>query len=190
MYSSHSPTPHLSLSSLVHYPTSHLISFPPFHPSFLTPPPLTSHHITPSLSHHITPSLSHHINPSLSHHSINASVTRNDIQGELLGPEEAFEMLSADHQSNFRPMYGDSDVLTMASFDGFEITKQVIRSLYCTFCTAYCIALFCTVLHSILLNSTPLCYPSFTQLHTTVVQSLHFSTNLDLLYLDVEKVDV
>ena len=50
---------------------------------------------------------------------------RNELQGELLEPEEAFDMLIASHQSNFRPMYGDSDVLTLSSFDGFEITKQV-----------------------------------------------------------------
>jgi hypothetical protein len=65
------------------------------------------------------------------------------MQGELLGPEEAFEMLSADQSSNFRPMYGDSDVLTMASFDGFEITKQVIYTLHFTVRIALC----CTLLY-------------------------------------------
>jgi hypothetical protein len=42
-----------------------------------------------------------------------------------LDPEDAFEMLTSMLPVAFRPVYGDADVLTLKSFDGFEITKQV-----------------------------------------------------------------
>jgi hypothetical protein len=55
---------------------------------------------------------------------------RQALQGEILDPEDAFEMLTSMLQVAFRPVYGDADVLTLKSFDGFEITKQV-RVLWC-----------------------------------------------------------
>jgi hypothetical protein len=56
---------------------------------------------------------------------------RQALQGEILDPENAFEMLTSMLQVAFRPVYGDADVLTLKSFDGFEITKQVRRLWYC-----------------------------------------------------------
>ena len=42
-----------------------------------------------------------------------------------MDPEDAFDMLTATHKTTFRPAYGDLDYLTMESFEGFEITRQV-----------------------------------------------------------------
>ena len=56
---------------------------------------------------------------------LNNLPSRRAFQDEALDPEEAFEMITACHKTTFRPVYGDTDVLTLQSFDGFEITKQV-----------------------------------------------------------------
>ena len=39
-------------------------------------------------------------------------------------------MLTVTHKTTFRPVYGDLDYLTLGSFDGFEITRQVYHLLY------------------------------------------------------------
>ena len=56
--------------------------------------------------------------------------SRLTLQGEVLDPEDAFDMLTSMLQVSFRPVYGDADVLTLKSFDGFEITKQVCVVLW------------------------------------------------------------
>ena len=121
-----------SLVFLPHLISLRCITLPCLTFSCLPPPPPSSLYHTTSFS------------------SSFSRTIRNELQGELLEPEEAFDMLIASHQSNFRPMYGDSDVLTLSSFDGFEITKQVniTIKLYCIMLcriVLYCIVLYCIV---------------------------------------------
>ena len=51
------------------------------------------------------------------------------MQGEELHCEDAFDMLGGVDKNTFKPVYGDLEYLTLVSFDGFEITRQVREGL-------------------------------------------------------------
>ena len=92
-----------------------------------------THYLSLSHTHTHSLPLTHTLPLSLTHTyilSLTPSLSlRLTVQGEELHCEDAFDMLGGVDKNTFKPVYGDLEYLTLVSFDGFEITRQVREGL-------------------------------------------------------------